>query len=73
MLVGGCVVGTGTIIGAGAVVRAKTNVPPHSFVVGVPATVVRETRPGHERWTVQAALHYVELGAWYRDNLKETT
>ena len=53
--------------------RAKTNVPPHSFVVGVPATVVRETRPGHERWTVQAALHYVELGAWYRDNLKETT
>ena len=44
-------------------------VPPHSLVVGVPARVVREARPEDERWTVRAAEHYVELGAWYRDNL----
>ncbi len=73
VLVGGCVIGTGTIVGAGAVVKVKMNVPPHSLVVGVPAAVVRETKPEDERWTVGAAAHYVELGAWYRDNLKETT
>lgn len=71
VLVGGCVVGTGTIIGAGAVVPAKMTVPPRSLVVGVPAKVVRETKAEDERWTVRAAEHYVELGAWYRDNLDE--
>jgi carbonic anhydrase/acetyltransferase-like protein (isoleucine patch superfamily) len=69
VLVGGCVIGTGTIIGAGAVVPAKMTVPPHSLVVGIPAKVVREAQPDDERWTVKAAAHYVELGAWYRDNL----
>jgi carbonic anhydrase/acetyltransferase-like protein (isoleucine patch superfamily) len=38
-------------------------------VVGIPAKVVREAQPDDERWTVKAAAHYVELGAWYRDNL----
>lgn len=69
VLVGGCVIGTGTIVGAGAVVREKTTVPAHSLVVGVPAKVVRPAGPDDERWTVRAAAHYVELGAWYRDNL----
>ena len=73
VLVGGCVVGTGTIIGAGAVVPEGMNVPAHSLVIGVPAKVVREARAEDEHWTVRAAEHYVELGAWYRDNLKETT
>jgi len=69
VLVGGCVIGTGSIVGAGAVVRAKMAVPPRSLVVGVPATVVREAQPEDERWTVKAAKHYVELAAWYRDNV----
>ena len=71
VLVGNCRVGTGSIIGAGAVVREGMEVPPHSLVVGVPAKVVREARPEDERWTVRAAEHYVELGAWYRDHLAE--
>ena len=69
VLVGGCVIGTGSIVGAGAVVPAKMTVPPRSLVVGVPAKVVREAKPDDERWTVKAAEHYVELGAWYRDHL----
>ena len=73
VLVGGCVIGTGTIVGAGAVVKVKMQVPAHSLLVGVPAAVVRQTGPDDERWTVGAAAHYVELGAWYRDNLKETS
>lgn len=72
VLVGGCVIGTGTIIGAGAVVPAKMQVPARSLVVGVPAKVVREAKPEDQRWTVRAAEHYVELGSWYRDHLKET-
>ena len=73
VLVGGCVIGTGSIVGAGAVVREKMTVPPHSLVVGIPARVVRQARPEDERWTVKAAEHYVELGAWYRDNLESST
>ena len=72
VLVGNCVVGTGSIIGAGAVVREGSKVPAHSLVVGVPGKVVREAKPEDERWTVKAAEHYVELGAWYRDHLTPT-
>ena len=71
VLVGGCVIGTGSIIGAGAVVRERMTVPPHSLVVGVPGQVVRQAKPEDERWTVRAAEHYVELGGWYRDNIRE--
>lgn len=71
VLVGGCVIGTGTIVGAGAVVPQGMQVPPHSLIVGVPAKVVRQARPEDARWTVEAAAHYVELGAWYREHLTE--
>ena len=71
VLVGGCVIGTGTIVAAGAVVPQGMRVPPRSLVVGVPAKVVRQARPDDDRWTVRAAEHYVELGAWYREHLRE--
>lgn len=71
VLTGGNTVGSGTIIGAGAVVPQGMQVPGRSLVVGVPARVVREARPEDERWTVHAAAHYTELGAWYRDSLRE--
>jgi carbonic anhydrase/acetyltransferase-like protein (isoleucine patch superfamily) len=71
VLVGGNHVGTGTIIGAGAVLPEGFDAPARSLVLGVPAKVVREVRPEDERWTVGAAKHYEELSAWYRENLKE--
>lgn len=71
VLTGGNTVGTGTIIGAGAVVPQGMKVPGGSLVVGIPAKVVRATGPDDERWTVRAAEHYTELGAWYRDNLRQ--
>ena len=73
VLVGRNHVGTGTIIGAGAVLPEGFDAPPHSLVLGVPAKVVRATRPEDERWTVGAAAHYGDLSAWYRDNLTEVT
>jgi len=71
VLVGGNSVGAETIIGAGAVVPRGMKVPGRSLVVGVPAKVVREIRPDDARWTVDAADHYVERAAYYRENLTE--
>lgn len=71
VLVGRNHVGAETIVAAGAVVTEGVRVPGRSLVAGVPAKVLRELRAGDERWTVEAAEHYVELGAWYREHLRE--
>lgn len=71
VLIGRNRVGTGTIIGAGAVLPLGFDAPAHSLVLGVPAKVARAVRAEDERWTVGAAAHYVELSAWYRENLTE--
>ena len=73
VLVGRNRVGTGTVVGAGAVLPEGFEAPPRSLVLGVPARVIREVREEDARWTVGAAAHYVDLSAWYRDNLKEIT
>ena len=71
VLVGRNHVGTGTIVGAGAVLPEGFDAPERSLVLGVPAKVVREVRAEAARWTVGAAAHYADLSAWYRENLKE--
>ena len=52
-------VGTGSIIGAGAVCAEGMQIPPNSLVLGVPARVVRETTDaerGRIRQTVESYL-----------------
>ena len=71
VLVGANHVGTGAVIGAGAVLPEGMKVPGSSLVLGIPARVIRQTGPDDERWTVRAAEHYTELGDWYRENLRE--
>lgn len=71
VLVGRNRVGSGTIVGAGAVLPEGFDAPERSLVLGVPARVVRAVQEEDARWTVGAAAHYVELSAWYRDNLEE--
>lgn len=71
VLTGANHVGAGTVIGAGAVLPEGMKVPGSSLVLGIPARVIRATGPDDERWTVRAAEHYTELGAWYRENLRE--
>ena len=73
VLVGRNTVGTGTIVGAGAVLPEGFQAPARSLVLGVPARVVREVRDDDARWTVGAAAHYAELSAWYREHLEEIT
>jgi carbonic anhydrase/acetyltransferase-like protein (isoleucine patch superfamily) len=72
VLVGANTVGERTIVGAGSVLPERFAAPARSLVLGIPARVVREVRAEDDRWTIGAAQHYVELAAWYRDNLKET-
>ena len=71
VLVGRNHVGTGTIVGAGAVLPEGFAAPARSLVLGVPAKVVRQVREEDARWTVGAAAHYAELSAWYREHLRE--
>lgn len=73
VLVGRNNVGAETIIGAGTVVPEGMKVPGRSLVLGIPGRVVREVRADDARWTVSAAAHYVELGEWYRENLREVS
>lgn len=65
-------VGSETIVGAGAVFPEGLEVGERKVVVGVPARVVREVRPEDARWTHDAAEHYVELSAEYREERSGT-
>ena len=60
-------VGTGSVIGAGAVETEGVRVPPGSLVMGVPAKVVRpvdQALRGRIRLTVE---HYVALAKLHRE------
>ncbi|OGN83747.1 MAG: hypothetical protein A3G84_03080 [Chloroflexi bacterium RIFCSPLOWO2_12_FULL_71_12] len=71
VLVGGARIGDRSVVAAGAVLLEGMDVPAGKLVVGVPARIARDARPQDSRWTVHAAEHYVELSAWYRENLRE--
>lgn len=59
-------VGTGSIVGAGAVCREGMVIPPNSLVLGVPGRVVRETTP-EERDRIQLTVRsYIDLQAKHR-------
>jgi len=59
-------VGTGSIIGAGAVVREGFVVPPNSLVLGVPGKIVRETTDAERLRIAGTVAAYIELQKRYR-------
>jgi len=59
-------VGTGSIIGAGAVVREGFVVPPNSLVLGVPGRITRETTPEERVRIAKTVEAYLELQKRYR-------
>ena len=66
VLLNGVHVGTGSIIGAGAVCAERMRIPPNSLVLGVPGRVRRQTRPD-ERERIRATVaSYLELQERYR-------
>lgn len=54
-------IGTGSIVGAGAVVPERTEVPPGSMVLGLPARVVRPTSDAERASVRRSAAHYVAM------------
>jgi carbonic anhydrase/acetyltransferase-like protein (isoleucine patch superfamily) len=66
ILLNGVHVGTGSIVGAGAVCREGMRIPPNSLVLGVPGRVVRETT-AEERERIRRTVDaYVELQERYK-------
>ena len=59
-------VGTGSIIGAGAVCREGMVVPPNSLVLGVPGRVVRETTPDERERIARTVAAYLALREEHR-------
>jgi carbonic anhydrase/acetyltransferase-like protein (isoleucine patch superfamily) len=67
ILLNGCHVGTGSIIGAGAVCTEGMKIPPNSLALGVPARVIRETT-AEERERIQNTVKsYLELQENHRE------
>ena len=61
------VVGSGTIVGAGAVCREGMEIPPNSLVVGVPAKVIRETTPEERQRIAHTVQAYLALQVEHRE------
>lgn len=54
-------VGTGSIVGAGAVCREGQVIPPNSLVLGVPARIVRQTTAEDRERIRRTVASYVDL------------
>ena len=58
-------IGSGSIIGVGAVVTEDTVIPPGSIVMGVPGRVKRPADPRDRERIRHAAAHYVDAAQRY--------
>lgn len=63
------VVGSGSIVGAGAVCREGMEIPPNSLVVGVPAKVIRETTDAERARIAHTVEAYLSLQQVHRDGI----
>ena len=66
ILLNGVQVGSGSIVGAGAVCREGMVVPPNSLVVGVPGRIVRETTSAERERIARTIESYLELQQAHR-------
>ncbi|MHB0950210.1 MAG: gamma carbonic anhydrase family protein [Gemmatimonadaceae bacterium] len=60
-------VGTGSIVGAGAVCREGMVIPPNSLVLGVPGRIVRETTDEERERIRRTVEAYLELQQRHRE------
>ena len=66
ILLNGVHVGTGSIVGAGAVCTEGMRIPPNSLVLGVPGRVVRQTTHAERERIRRTVASYLDLAARYR-------
>jgi gamma-carbonic anhydrase len=69
ILLDNCVVGRGSFIGAGALVKVGQVIPPGSFVLGMPAKVVRPCGEKEQAMIEVGWREYVERNHEYREAL----
>jgi gamma-carbonic anhydrase len=65
-------IGTGSIIGARALVTENTVIPPHSLVLGIPGKVVRQLTKEEVEGIKEHAEHYYLTAQKYLTELKKT-
>ena len=68
ILLNGVHVGTGSIVGAGAVCREGMKIPPNSLVLGLPGKIIRETTPEDRDRIRRTVESYLELQKRYRSS-----
>jgi carbonic anhydrase/acetyltransferase-like protein (isoleucine patch superfamily) len=66
------VVGTGSIVGAGAVCTEGMAIPPNSLVVGVPARRLRDTTPEERERITRTVESYLALQIEHRSGAHES-
>ena len=66
ILLNGVHVGTGSIVGAGAVCREGMTIPPNSLVLGIPGRVTRETTDAERERIRRTVESYVALQEQYK-------
>jgi carbonic anhydrase/acetyltransferase-like protein (isoleucine patch superfamily) len=66
-LLNGVHVGTGSIIGAGAVLTEGMRVPPNSVVLGLPARIIRHVDEATRTRIERGWRHYVDQARHHRD------
>jgi carbonic anhydrase/acetyltransferase-like protein (isoleucine patch superfamily) len=67
ILLNRCHIGTGSVIGAGALVAEGVVIPPNSLVLGVPGRVIRATTDQERARMLQSAATYRRLAGLHRD------
>ncbi|MDQ4081004.1 MAG: gamma carbonic anhydrase family protein, partial [Gemmatimonadota bacterium] len=65
ILLNGVRVGTGSIVGAGAVCTEGMEIPPNSLVLGVPGRIVRQTTEAERGRIRRTVASYLELKEKY--------
>jgi carbonic anhydrase/acetyltransferase-like protein (isoleucine patch superfamily) len=66
VLLNGVRIGSGSIVGAGAVCREEMHVAPNSLVLGVPGRIIRETTDAERDRIARTVRSYLELQQAHR-------
>lgn len=71
VILNGAKIGKHCLIGANALVTENMNIPDGSLVLGSPAKVVKQLDEKAKKMLAQGAIHYVDNGNYYKQELKE--
>ncbi len=65
-------IGSGSIIGANALIPEGKEIPPNSLVVGLPGKIIRETTEEERKKIKESAKTYINLGREHKKSQKNS-